>query len=83
MQAVEQIKECFVGIDVSKSTLDVDAYPTANPVSFANDEAGRSDALAALRKLHPTLLNAMIKHDKPWKHEVMKSALELTKTAEV
>ena len=56
MQAVEQIKECFVGIDVSKSTLDVDAYPTANPVSFANDEAGRSDALAALRKLHPTLI---------------------------
>ena len=43
-------------IDVSKSTLDVDAYPTAKPVSFANDEAGRSDALAALRKLHPTLI---------------------------
>lgn len=38
--------------------------------------------VACMRKLL-TMLNAMIKHDKPWKHEVMKSALELTKTAEV
>ena len=38
--------------------------------------------VACMRKLL-TMLNAMIKHDKPWKHEVVKSALELTKTAEV
>ena len=38
--------------------------------------------VACMRKLL-TMLNAMIKNDKPWKYEVMKSALELTKTAEV
>jgi transposase len=56
VQAVEQMKERFVGVDVSKSTLDVDAYPTAGALSFANDETGRSEALAALRKQPPTLI---------------------------
>jgi len=56
MLATQQMKECFVGIDVSKSRLDVDAYPTAAPLSFDNDEAGRCDALAALRNKQPTLI---------------------------
>ena len=55
MLATEQMKECIDGIDVSKSRLDVDAYPTAEPLSFANDEAGRCDALAAFRNKQPTL----------------------------
>jgi transposase len=56
MQTTESRQDQFVGIDVSKATLDVDIYPQSQPQSFGNDEAGRRAALAALRCHSPTLI---------------------------
>jgi transposase len=56
MQTTESKQDHFVGIDVSKATLDIDSYPHSHPQSFSNDEAGRSAALAALRRQLPTLI---------------------------
>jgi transposase len=56
MQTSESKQDHFVGIDVSKATLDVDSYPRSQPQSFGNDEPGRSAALVALRTQSPTLI---------------------------
>lgn len=56
MQTTEAKQDQFVGIDVSKATLDVDRYPQSQPQSFGNDEAGRSALLAALQMQPPALV---------------------------
>ena len=55
-QRVQDIQDTFIGIDVSKSRLDVDAYPNATPRSFPNDEAGRGELGDWLHRLQPTLI---------------------------
>lgn len=50
MQAQDSI---FVGIDVSKKRLDVDAYPVSQAAQFPNDEAGHIQLCAALQALQP------------------------------
>ena len=50
-------QELFVGIDVSKATLDVAVLPTKESWSVPNTEQGISDLVARLRKLPaPTLV---------------------------
>jgi len=46
----------FIGIDVSKLTLDVDAYPNPTPRSFPNDDVGRAELVRWLHQLQPTLI---------------------------
>ena len=43
----------FVGIDVSKKMLDVDAYPVSKVAQFPNDEAGQLQLCAAMREVNP------------------------------
>lgn len=43
----------FIGIDVSKKRLDVDAYPVSKVAQFPNDEAGHLQLCATLRELNP------------------------------
>lgn len=50
MQAQDSI---FVGIDVSKKRLDVDAYPVSKAAQYPNDEAGHIQLCAALQALQP------------------------------
>ncbi len=54
MQA--QAASVFVGIDISKSSVDVDSYPVAQPACFTNDEPGRAAAASYLRGLQPSLI---------------------------
>lgn len=46
----------FVGIDVSKSRLDVDSRPQNHPCSFSNDAAGVRKLVKYLDKLQPQLV---------------------------
>jgi len=46
----------YIGIDVSKTTLDMDAYPSAHPASFGNNPSGRAQLVAVLNSLHPKLI---------------------------
>jgi transposase len=49
-----QVKdEIFIGIDVSKKRLDVDAYPVSKLAQFPNDEAGHIQLCSALQELQP------------------------------
>lgn len=45
-----------VGIDVSKTHLDIDTYPDAAPQRHANDESGRLAACSQLQTLAPALI---------------------------
>ena len=45
-----------VGIDVSKTHLDIDTYPDAAPQRYANDESGRLAACSQLQTLAPALI---------------------------
>lgn len=47
---------CFVGIDVSKATLDVAARPGGAAWTAPNDDAGIAALVARLRPLAPTLI---------------------------
>ena len=47
---------CFVGIDVSKATLDVAVRPSGEPWHAANDDAGIAALVARLRPLAPALI---------------------------
>lgn len=49
-------KEIYVGIDVSKDTLDAAVYGDKQPLSFANDEAGITKTISKLRQLNPELV---------------------------
>ena len=53
---METKQAIFVGIDVSKSTLDVDLYPQPQPRTFANSDAGRAEIQSWLQALQPTLI---------------------------
>lgn len=46
----------YVGIDVSKKTLDLDSYPRSKPMQFLNDEQGHARLVAALLELQPKLI---------------------------
>ena len=49
----------YIGIDVSKATLDMDAYPQINPAiaaQYCNDDIGRKQLSALLRGLQPQLI---------------------------
>jgi len=49
-------KEIYIGIDVSKDTLDVAVYGDKQHLSFANDEAGIAKVISKLRQLSPELV---------------------------
>jgi transposase len=46
----------FIGIDVSKANLDIDAYPRAHRTRFSNDETGRRQLVNELKSLQPKLV---------------------------
>ncbi len=46
----------YVGIDVSKKTLDLDSYPSSHPAQFLNNEDGHVHLVDALVKLQPKLI---------------------------
>jgi len=52
----EMIVEKFVGIDVSKSTLDVCIEPAAQALHVAYDEAGIAQIIGCLKEVSPTLI---------------------------
>src|SRR4030042_4436361 len=49
-------KEIYIGIDVSKDTLDVAVHGDKQHWSFANDEAGITKIVSKLRQLNPELV---------------------------
>lgn len=51
-----QLYDAYVGIDVSKAHLDVDVFPDASPIRFANDEPGRLAACEHLLHIAPQLI---------------------------
>ena len=52
----ETIVEKFVGIDVSKSTLDICIEPAAETLHVAYDEAGIKQIVVRLKEVNPTLI---------------------------
>lgn len=48
--------DVYVGIDVSKTQLDIDTYPGTNPKRFSNDEVGRLAACEHLKSKQPSLI---------------------------
>ena len=48
--------ECFVGIDVSKDTLDVSLYPTQDTHRVANDQTGIDELIHKLQRVDPRLI---------------------------
>lgn len=46
----------FIGIDVSKATLDIDAYPQSHQKQLSNDDTGRKQLLKMLTALQPKLI---------------------------
>ena len=48
--------ECFIGIDVSKATLDVASLPDAETWTVTNDDAGLSELLPRVVALAPSLI---------------------------
>ena len=46
----------YIGIDVSKTSLDMDAYPQPHPSTVSNDDTGRSQLIAQLQQLQPKLV---------------------------
>ncbi len=50
------MKECFIGIDVSKEMLDVACIPDAKAWRVTNDEQGIQELQVRLDTLRPTLI---------------------------
>lgn len=48
--------ECFIGIDVSKATLDFATLPAGPRGTVTNDDAGLSELVSQLRAVAPTLI---------------------------
>ena len=46
----------YIGIDVSKATLDIDAYPQSHAAQFSNDDIGRHQLIDLLLDLMPALI---------------------------
>jgi transposase len=53
---VNALKEIFVGIDVSKATLDIHVLPSAEAWTTGNEADAIGDLVTRLRSLHPTLI---------------------------
>ena len=53
---MQTTSEVFVGIDVSKASLDVGVLPQAPGWTTSNDAAGQRDRVARLQALAPTLI---------------------------
>jgi transposase len=49
-----EANKLYVGIDVSKKTLDVDSFPESHRAQFSNDEAGHRDLAARLQQWAPS-----------------------------
>lgn len=50
---MDKKQDIYIGIDVSKKTLDMDGYPQSFKRSFSNDEDGHRALIEALRPLEP------------------------------
>lgn len=48
--------ECFVGIDVSKDTLDIGLYPTQETLRVPNDQNGLDELIKRLEPIAPQLI---------------------------
>ena len=48
--------DCFIGIDVSKATLDIAALPDGETWTVTNDDAGLAELVPRLLRLTPTLV---------------------------
>lgn len=48
--------ECFVGIDVSKDTLDIGLYPTLETLRVPNDQNGLDELIKRLEPIAPQLI---------------------------
>lgn len=48
--------ECFVGIDVSKDTLDIGVYPTQESLRVPNDQNGLDELIQRLQPIAPQLI---------------------------
>jgi transposase len=48
--------DAFVGVDVSKSLLDVNVLPQKTSQQFSNDDKGVKQLIAMLEKMNPTLI---------------------------
>lgn len=55
-ERVLEVKPIFVGIDVSKATLDVGVRPAGERESASNDESGIKPLIIRLRELKPVLI---------------------------
>ena len=53
LRVMENNQDNYVGIDISKQSLDVDGYPNSCKASYTNDEAGHRALIDALRRLTP------------------------------
>ena len=53
---MKETEECFVGIDVSKDTLDVAIRPDGDRWTTRNDEKGTQELVDRLRERRPTLV---------------------------
>ncbi len=49
-------EEAYIGVDVSKATLDLAVAPSGEAAQFANDEAGVSEAVGWLKARRPVLV---------------------------
>ena len=56
MSMNESKEKVFVGVDVSKNTLDVRIEPLGESLRVANDDAGIARLYARLREVSPTLI---------------------------
>lgn len=53
LRVMENNQDNYVGIDISKKSLDIDGYPNSCKASYTNDEAGHLALIEALRHLAP------------------------------
>ena len=49
-------EEVYVGIDVSKATLDLDCYPRSHVAQFSNDAEGHARLVSEVLKFAPKLI---------------------------
>lgn len=53
---IDSTMPSYIGIDVSKATLDMEAYPLSHVAQFGNDELGRQQLTTLLLSLKPKLI---------------------------
>jgi hypothetical protein len=64
------LKEIFVGIDVSKDHLDISVHPVEKTWQVVHDEAGKRQLSKELRRLKPALI--VMAEDKKWIQKAIK-----------